>query len=53
MIDFLVLIHSSEEILSGNSINPADIEVEIGDRLSDHVPLILFSDMFHNGILGF
>lgn len=53
MIYFLVLIHSCKEILSCNTINPADIKVKIGDRVSDHVPFVFFSDMFDNSILSF
>lgn len=53
MIDFLIRIHSSEELLSGNSINPADIEIESSDWVLNHIPLILFGNMFDYSILCF
>jgi len=53
MVNFLVLIHSSEEILSCNAINPTYIKIEIRNRVGNHVPFILFSNMFDNSILGF
>lgn len=53
MVDFLVLIHSGEEVLPCNTIYPADIEVEIGYRLGDHVPFIFFGNMFDDSILCF
>ncbi len=53
MVDFLVGLHAGEEFWLDVVVGPADVEVEGGGGVSLHVPLMLFGDMFDDGILSF
>ena len=51
MIDFLVLLHASEELGFDVVVGPADVEVEVLDGVSLHHPFVLLSDVLHHSVL--
>ena len=48
-----MLLHFGKNLMSDMSIHPANIEVEVGNRLDDEVPFEFFGDVFDHRILGF
>lgn len=52
MVDLLVRLHACEQFRLDVVVGPAEVEVEVGDRLGLQVPLVFAGDVFNDGVLG-
>lgn len=53
MVDLLVRLHSGKELGFDVIVGPADIEVEVGDRVGLQPPFIFFGNVLYHCVLCF
>lgn len=53
MINLLVGLHAGKKLLPDMTIDPGQIEIQIGCRLDNKIPFHLLGDMLNNSILSF
>lgn len=53
MVDLLVGLHACKEFWLDVVVSPADVKIEIENRVGLHDPLVLLGYVLDRGILGF
>ncbi len=53
MVNFLVGLHAGEDLLSAVAVDPAEVEIKIGDGFGGDVPLEFFGYEPNDGVLAF
>jgi hypothetical protein len=52
VVDLLVRLHACEEVRLDVVVCPADVEVEVGERVGLQEPFVLAGDVFDDCVLG-